>query len=61
MNLADLSAKFSTDERCRELLRRLRWPAGIECPRCKQAAIELETDKELFYLPILRDGWNDLQ
>jgi transposase-like protein len=49
MNLADLSAKFSTDERCRELLCRLRWPVGVECPRCKQAAIELETDKELFY------------
>lgn len=49
MNLADLIARFSTDERCRELLRRLRWPAGVECPRCKMAAIELETEKELFY------------
>jgi transposase-like protein len=49
MNLADLTTKFSTDERCREMLRRLRWPVGVECPRCKQAAIELETNKELFY------------
>jgi len=49
MNLADLSTQFSTDERCRELLRRLRWPAGVECPRCKEAATELETEKELFY------------
>jgi transposase-like protein len=49
MNLADLTIQFSTDERCRELLRRLRWPAGVECPRCKMAATELETDKELFY------------
>lgn len=49
MNLADLITQFSTDERCRELLRRLRWPAGVECPRCKQASIELETEKELFY------------
>jgi transposase-like protein len=49
MNLADLSTQFSTDECCRELLRRLRWPLGVECPRCKQAAIELETEKELFY------------
>src|SRR5713101_7011361 len=49
MNLANLSTQFSTDERCREMLRRLRWPLGVECPRCKQAAIELETDKELFY------------
>jgi transposase-like protein len=49
MNLANLSTQFSTDERCREMLRRLRWPLGVECPRCKQAALELETDKELFY------------
>jgi transposase-like protein len=49
MNLADMSTQFSTDERCRELLRRLRWPAGVECPRCKEKAVELETEKELFY------------
>jgi transposase-like protein len=49
MNLADVMTRFSTDERCRELLRRLRWPAGVECPRCKQAVVELETDRELFY------------
>jgi len=49
MNLADVTTHFSTDERCRELLRRLRWPAGVECPRCKQASVELETEKELFY------------
>jgi len=49
MTLADVMANFSTDERCRELLRRLRWPAGIECPRCKMPAVELETERELFY------------
>ena len=49
MNLADVMTQFSTDERCRELLRRLRWPAGVECPRCKMAVVELETEKELFY------------
>ncbi len=49
MNLADVMTQFSTDDRCRELLRRLRWPAGVECPRCKQAVVELETEKELFY------------
>jgi len=41
--------RFSTEDRCRELLRRLRWPSGVECPRCKMPAVELETDKELFY------------
>lgn len=49
MNLADVMTQFSTDDRCRELLRRLRWPAGVECPRCKMSVVELETEKELFY------------
>jgi transposase-like protein len=48
-NLADVMARFSTDEKCRELLTRLRWPAGAECPRCKQTVVELETEKQLFY------------
>jgi len=50
MNLADLTNQFSTEERCREFLRRLRWPNNkIECLRCKQECVELETEKELFY------------
>jgi transposase-like protein len=40
---------FDTDERCRELLVRLRWPNGAECPRCKMPSVELETAKQLFY------------
>jgi transposase-like protein len=49
MNLADISRQFTTEDRCRELLRRLRWPSGVLCPRCNQSAVDLETDKELFY------------
>ena len=49
MNLIDVNALFPTDEKCRELLTRLRWPAGAECPRCKMPAVELETEKQLFY------------
>jgi transposase-like protein len=49
MNLADISAKFTTEDRCRELLRRLRWPNGALCLRCNESAVDLETDKELFY------------
>ncbi len=49
MNLADVSTQFTTEDRCRELLRRLRWPDGVLCPRCTQSAVDLETDKELFY------------
>ena len=35
MTLPELNQMFSTDEDCREILTRLRWPEGVECPRCK--------------------------
>lgn len=34
MTIIDLCQTFSTDDRCRELLERLRWPNGPTCPRC---------------------------
>jgi transposase-like protein len=49
MNLVDVNTLFPTDEKCREMLTRLRWPAGPECPRCKMPAVELETAKTLYY------------
>jgi transposase-like protein len=49
VNLVDINTMFPTDEKCRELLVRLRWPAGVECPRCKMTVVELETEKQLFY------------
>lgn len=49
MTLVDVITMFDTDERCRELLVRLRWPNGVECPRCKMPAVELATAKQLFY------------
>ncbi|MGA9510240.1 MAG: IS1595 family transposase [Candidatus Sulfotelmatobacter sp.] len=35
MTLPELNRSFSTDEECREILTRLRWPEGVECPRCQ--------------------------
>lgn len=35
MTLVEITHLFSTEKRCREFLRRLRWPNGVECPRCK--------------------------
>jgi len=49
VNLMDINTLFPTEERCRELLVRLRWPEGPQCPRCKTPAVELETEKQLFY------------
>jgi transposase-like protein len=49
MTLIDIHTLFPTEAKCRELLVRLRWPRGPECPRCKGPAVELETERELFY------------
>ena len=35
MTLLDLTQMFDTDDKCREILTKLRWPHGVECPRCK--------------------------
>lgn len=35
MTLTDLNEMYSTDEQCRTLLTKLRWPFGPECVRCK--------------------------
>jgi transposase-like protein len=35
MTIIELHEMFGTDDRCREILERLRWPEGIMCPRCK--------------------------
>jgi transposase-like protein len=50
MTLPDVIELFDTDERCRELLERLRWPNGPECPRCKtQNVVRLETNIKLLW------------
>lgn len=49
MTLVDVINLFDTDDRCRELLVRLRWPNGPECLRCHGPVVELTTAKQLFY------------
>ncbi len=39
MTLPELNQMFSTDEDCREILTRLRWSEGVECPRCKNSNV----------------------
>jgi transposase-like protein len=36
MALLEMLQKYSTDEKCREILTKLRWPEGVRCPRCKE-------------------------
>ncbi len=49
MTLMDITNLFDTDERCRELLCRLRWPEGVRCLRCHGDVVQLATAKQLFY------------
>jgi transposase len=34
MNLVELVDRFHSEDRCRTFLEELRWPNGVECPRC---------------------------
>jgi transposase-like protein len=34
MTLLDVQRLFDTDDKCREVLVKLRWPYGVDCPRC---------------------------
>jgi transposase-like protein len=49
VTLIDINTMFPSDDKCRELLVRLRWPEGPRCLRCKADVVELETEKQLFY------------
>lgn len=48
MTLPEVSTMFSTADRCRELLERLRWPEGVTCPRCKDRRVSRMKDYARF-------------
>ena len=48
MTLPDVNELYGTDERCREALKRLRWPNGVECPRCHDKRISTLKDYQRF-------------
>jgi len=39
MTLPDLMRLYPTDDKCREILTRLRWPEGVTCLRCKDRRV----------------------
>lgn len=46
-NLLTLIDDYSTDAKCRELLERLRWPAGVACLRCGSLSVsDLDSRKQ---------------
>jgi len=49
VTIIDLCTTFSSDERGRELLERLRWPDGLKCVRCQKDAVRLANSTKLVY------------
>ncbi len=49
MTIIDLCTTFSSDERARELLERLRWPEGPQCVRCGKDPVRLANSTKLLY------------
>src|SRR6267378_7569236 len=48
MNLVKSVEKFGSDHRCRDYLQELRWPGGLECPRCKSKSISRVVERRQF-------------
>lgn len=48
MTLPEVNTMFSTPDKCRELLERLRWPEGVTCPRCKDRRVSRMKDYARF-------------
>ena len=48
MTLPEVNELYPTDARCRQLLQRLRWPNGVECPRCKDTRISTLKEYDRF-------------
>jgi transposase-like protein len=47
MNLADLVEQFGSNDRCRDYLEHLRWPDGVECPKCESTSVSrIKTRKQ---------------
>ncbi len=48
MALLEMLQKYGTDEKCREILTKLRWPEGVTCPRCKERKVCYLQDRKQF-------------
>ena len=48
MNLVELNHQFDTEDKCRELFKRLRLPENVTCPRCKSRTISKLAKQQKF-------------
>jgi len=48
MNLPKLIERFGSDEKCRAYLEELRWPNGVQCPRCESKKISRLAERKQY-------------
>jgi len=48
VNLMTLIEQFADDDNCRRRLVELRWPDGVECPRCKSKGVSNVTGRDQY-------------
>lgn len=48
MNLPALIERFGSEDKCRAYLEELRWPNGVECPRCKAKTVSRLSDRNQY-------------
>lgn len=48
LDIVKLFQEYGTDEACRDYLEHLRWPDGVECPKCGSKSISRITTRKQF-------------
>lgn len=48
MNLPKLIERFGSEDKCRAYLESLRWPDGVECPRCQSKKISRLAERKQY-------------
>lgn len=48
MNLVGMMDRFGDESKCRDYLESLRWPNGVNCPRCKQEKVYRIAERNQF-------------
>ena len=48
MNIMKLMDEFHSEDACREILEKLRWPDGVECPRCGNKSVRNSYTREQY-------------
>jgi transposase-like protein len=54
VNLVNLIERFGTDEKCRAYLTELRWPQGVQCPRCNWKGVSRIVDRDQYDCNVCR-------